>query len=97
MLTLGLLPLVTWAIASQVLTTRLLGLRTAQLDALLSRVDEELDAGSADRRCARRWRRRGLNLVQAELARRLAGAPDAAAARLHAARLGRRSSVSRRS
>ncbi len=70
MLTLGLLPLLAWAVASQVLTTRVLAVRTAQLDGLLSRVDEQLDATATAPALRDELEATRLNLVQAELARR---------------------------
>ena len=70
MLTLGLLPLLTWAVANQILATRVLAVRTAQLDALLSRVDERLDATATEPALRAELAAARLNLVQAELARR---------------------------
>ncbi len=70
MVTLGLLPLLTWALASQGLTSRVLAVRTAQLDALLSRVDEQLATATTDPALRGEVAAARLNLVQAELARR---------------------------
>ncbi len=70
MLILGLLPLLTWAVASQLLTSRVLALRTAPLEGLLERVDTRLEAGAADAAMKGEVAAARLNLVQAELARR---------------------------
>jgi two-component system nitrogen regulation sensor histidine kinase NtrY len=70
MLILGLLPLLTWAAASRILATRVLAVRTAQLEVLLSRVDAQLAAKAADPALRAEVAAARLNLAQTELARR---------------------------
>lgn len=70
MLTLGLLPLAAWGLASHVLTARILAIRSTQLEQLLSRVDERLAAAPGAKSLRDDLAAARLNLLQAELARR---------------------------
>ncbi len=73
MMTLGLLPVLGFAVASHRLTTELLAIRPAQLDPLLGRLDERLGTGPQDAALREEVAAMRVNLVQAELARRSLG------------------------
>jgi two-component system nitrogen regulation sensor histidine kinase NtrY len=70
MLAVGLLPVLAWAGISHLLTTQVFAIRTAQLEALLARVDQGLADRPADRALEQQVALARLNLAQVALARR---------------------------
>ena len=70
MLALGLLPLLCWGLASHQLTSRVLSLRSTQIEDLLARVDSRLGATPSDQELREELSAARLYLLQAELARR---------------------------
>src|SRR5512138_741256 len=70
MIGLGLVPLLAWGIASHVLTSRVLSLTPARLDALLADLSEQLDKAPTSGALKAEVAAARINLVQADLARR---------------------------